>query len=113
MEGASLNGQGGGSQPDATSTAPDHMWVAVREGDRYTRLRRLEDGAWGFDQFDLARRPLAEPLPLDPQGEQRAVARELEGYKAFLLARYAEGGAAPTPPDAEARERLRALGYIQ
>lgn len=95
------------------STAPDHMWVAVREGDRYTRLRRLEDGAWGFDQFDLAHRPLAAPLPLDPQGEQRAVARELEGYKAFLLARYAEGGAAPTPPEAEARERLRALGYIQ
>ena len=96
------------------STDAEHMWVSVRDGDQYARLRRLEDGRWGFDRFDLARRPLAAPTPFDSTTRpQQELARELQGYKARLLARYAEGGAARSVHEAEARERLRALGYIQ
>ncbi len=96
------------------STDPEHMWVAVRDADRYARLRKLEDGRWGFDVFDLARRPVGPPAPLDltPRA-QRELARELEGYKARLVARYAQGGQARGVHETEARERLRALGYIQ
>ncbi len=96
------------------STDPTHMWVSVRDADRYARLRRLEDDRWGFDRFDLRSRPLGAPAPLDlEQRTERELARELEGYKVLLLARYAQGGAALTLREAEARERLRALGYIQ
>ena len=96
------------------STDPADMWVSVRDGNQYARLRRLEDARWGFDLFDLARRPLSAPAPLDlARRPERELARELEGYKARLLARYAQGGAARTLQEAEARERLRALGYIQ
>ena len=96
------------------STDAELMWVSVRDGDRYTRLRRLADGSWGFDRFDLGRRPFAAPVRLElaPRKEQE-LARELRGYKARLLARYAEGGASRSLHEDEARERLRALGYIQ
>ena len=96
------------------STDAEHMWVSVRDKDQYARLRKLEDGQWGFDLFDLARRPIEAPTPLDTTTRpHQELARELQGYKARLLARYAEGGAARTVHEAEARERLRALGYIQ
>jgi len=96
------------------SADPEHMWVSLRDGDRYVRLRKFEDDSWGFDLFDLAERPLGAASGLDRAlRPQREWARELEGYKARLLARYREGGAARTLHEAEARERLRALGYIQ
>ena len=96
------------------STDAEHMWVSVRDQDQYARLRRLEDGHWGFDRFDLGRRPLTAPTPFEATTRpQQELARELQGYKARLLARYAEGGAARSVHEAEARERLRALGYIQ
>jgi arylsulfatase A-like enzyme len=96
------------------STDAEHMWVSVREADQYARLRRLEDGAWGFDVFDLAPRPLRAPAHLDATSRrQRELTRELEGYKARLVSLYAQGGAARALQEAEARERLRALGYIQ
>lgn len=95
------------------STEAAHMWVSVRDADRYARWR-LDEGGWGFDVFDLGRRPFSAPAPLDlAKRADRELARELEGYKALLMARYAAGGVALSLQEAEARERLRALGYIQ
>ena len=96
------------------STEPDLMWASVREGDLYARLRKLDGGRrWGFDFHDV-RSQEAPVLAFDPESRKhRELARELEGYKARLLAAYARLGPDRSLEDAEVRERLRALGYIQ
>ena len=96
------------------SVEPEHMWVSVRDGDLYARLRRLETNAWGVDLFDLAGGQEPAARAFDPgQRQHRELARELEGYKARLLARYGGLQRETSVHEAEARERLRALGYIQ
>jgi arylsulfatase A-like enzyme len=96
------------------SVDPDHMWVAVRDGDLYARLRRLDGARWGVDLHDLRPGAAQAAVPFDPgQRLHRELARELEGYKAHLLARYQAGGGDSSPREAEVLERLRALGYIR
>lgn len=96
------------------STDKEHMWVSVREGDLYARLRKLEAGGWGVDLKDLGAQGGRRSVPFDPEKRQhRDLARELAGYKARLLAAYERHGRELTLHEAEVRERLRALGYIQ
>ncbi len=96
------------------STDPDHMWVSVREGDTYARLRKLDGAGWGVDLAELGGTTRTGILPFDSENRtHRELARELEGYKARLLASYQRLGRENSVHEAEARERLRALGYIQ
>lgn len=96
------------------STAPDLMWVSVREKDLYARLRKLDGGRWGIDLSDFSRVTGARDLAFDPGSRKhRELARELERYKAHLLAAYDRLGRRNSLQESEARERLRALGYIQ
>jgi arylsulfatase A-like enzyme len=96
------------------STDPSHMWVSLREGDLYARLRRFEGGRVGVDLFDLGREPGVAGVPFDPaRRKHRELARELAAYKDRLLAGYEEHGREKSLDEADARERLRALGYIQ
>jgi arylsulfatase A-like enzyme len=95
------------------STGKEHMWVSVRDGDLYARLRKHEDGSWGVDLRELG--PSGSRLvPFDPETRaHRDLARELEGYKARLLSSYDRHGRELSLHEAEVKERLRALGYIQ
>jgi arylsulfatase A-like enzyme len=96
------------------TTDPEHMWVSVRDGDLYARLRKLEGPGWGVDLFDLARTPGARSIPFDPENPRhRELARELEGYKMKLLSQYERHQRQQSLHESEVRERLRALGYIQ
>jgi arylsulfatase A-like enzyme len=96
------------------STDPEHMWVSGRDVDLYARLRKGDGGDWGVDLFDLAGDGPPRAVAFDPSVRRhRDLARELEGYKSRLLAAYVAGGRAAEVPEAEARERLRALGYVQ
>jgi arylsulfatase A-like enzyme len=96
------------------STDPEHMWVAVRDGDLYARLRKLDGGRWGVDLHDLRPGAAQATVPFDPAKRlHRDLARELDAYKARLLAAYRTHGQDSSPQEAEVLERLRALGYIQ
>ena len=96
------------------SDTPDDMWVSVRDGDLYARLRRLDGGKWGVDLVDLARGAGAA-VPFDPaRPRHQELLRALESYKARLVAAYAVlDPRKRSLGEAEARERLRSLGYIQ
>jgi arylsulfatase A-like enzyme len=96
------------------STDPDHMWVSVRDHDLYARLRKLDASRWGVDLFDLGRSSGTRGVPFDSANPlHRELERELQGYKAQLLSRYEGHQRQQSLQEAEVRERLRALGYIQ
>lgn len=95
----------------------DHIWVAVRAGDEWFKHRKLMDGSWVTQVFDLATDPEANHNSFDPSNARHAVMRDgLWAYKAMLVQNYnRKGGAAredSLPSDLEA-ELLRDLGYIQ
>jgi arylsulfatase A-like enzyme len=95
-------------------TGVDLIWTAVRDGDTYARLRRLEDGSWKVQAYDLARDAGAAHDVFDAGNRRhRDLARDLEAYKKLLLAAHDQRRRATTLHEDEARERLRALGYIQ
>jgi arylsulfatase A-like enzyme len=95
------------------STDVTLMWTAVRDGDTYVRRCRGEDGRWRTEAFDLAGDPAAERDVFDPRNPlHRELERELAAYKGNLVARH-PGHERPQPSEDEARERLRALGYIR
>ncbi len=86
----------------------------MRDGDTYARLRRSEEGRWSVEAFDLARDPAAARDVFDPASPlHRELARELEAYKARLVAHHAESQHEQSLHEAEVRERLKSLGYIQ
>jgi len=96
--------------------SPDerHMWVAAREGDSYARLRKLDRGEWGLDLFDLGRPGRPRATAFDPAiRRHRDLSRDLEGYRARLLASYRAHGREPSLQEDEVRERLRSLGYVR
>jgi Sulfatase len=96
------------------STDVEHMWVSMREGDLYARLRRLDRGGWGVDLSDLGAAGGPLTVAFDPTRRiHRELARELEGYKARILRTYEGHSRELTLRESEVRERLRALGYIE
>jgi arylsulfatase A-like enzyme len=96
------------------STDVRDMWVSVRDGDLYARLRSYEGGRWGVDLHDLSPAAGATTLPFDRENRRhRELARELEAYKAHLVSCYERRRTDQSLNEADVRERLRSLGYIQ
>jgi hypothetical protein len=95
------------------SVGAESMWVAVRDGDLYARLRPGDGGRWVVDLRQLGPGG-GRPLAFDPENRlHRELARELEAYKARLLAAYGRHDAGQMLQADEVRQRLRSLGYIQ
>jgi arylsulfatase A-like enzyme len=96
------------------STDAEHMWVSLREGDFFFRLRPRDAAGWVVEGRILDGRrgwsPVAEGGPGPRESEVR---RELLAYKARLLAVHARQGPALLREEAEAMERLRAMGYVR
>lgn len=93
----------------------DHMWVALREGDRFTRWRKLSDGEWAFEALDLGGDAPRTWRTVDPDEPARAETLErLRQYKARLVAAHARAASGETLlPAADEVEALQGLGYIE
>jgi arylsulfatase len=91
---------------------PAGRWTAVSDG-RYKMIHIPRRGGEIFETYDLQADP-GETRNLEPDGlDPRARARLLRALRGF--ADYDAGAGATAPPaviDAEERERLRSLGYI-
>lgn len=88
-------------------------WTAVRDGDTYARLRRSEEGHWSVEAFDLGRDPAATRDVFDPaKAFHRELARELESYRARLVAGHPQHQREQSLHEDEVRRRLRSLGYV-
>lgn len=93
--------------------AAEHMWVALREGDRLTRWRKRADGEWSFEGMDLSPGSRRFWEPLDPADPQHAESIEgLREYKGRLLAAHARAAESLLPATDEL-EALQGLGYIE
>jgi hypothetical protein len=95
----------------------DHIWVAVRSGDEWFKHRKLEDGSWTTQAFDLAADPEAKRDVFDA-GDPRHVALrdDLLAYKAMLVRTHGQSGEQAIDDalsDQLEDELLRDLGYIQ
>jgi arylsulfatase A-like enzyme len=87
-------------------------WVSLRDGDEFFR-RRFDGESWGTQRFDLARDPAASHDLFDPSDErQRRAETRLIEYQEQLERAWKAAGVRPSI-DAEAEERLRALGYLK
>lgn len=94
---------------------PELMWVSVRKGDRFYKLRRLGERGFSSFVFDLAADPGESTNLFDPEdAEQQEVFVRLEEYRGQLLRGYAisEGGGDNVSEDEQVR-LLRSLGYIE
>jgi len=91
---------------------PELMWVAVRDRDRFFKLRRLPGEAWRTSLFDLAADPGETTDLYDPDDpEQREMSRRLAEYKQALVdAAYRSSDVVPRD---RALELLRSLGYVE
>lgn len=95
----------------------DHIWVAVRSGDEWFKHRKLENGSWTTQAFDLATDPDANRDVFDA-GDPRHVAirDDLLAYHAMLVRTHGQSrDQAIDPPlsDQQEDELLRSLGYIE
>jgi arylsulfatase A-like enzyme len=91
---------------------PELMWVAVRKGDLFFKIRRVDGRHWRRSVFHLALDPGETKDLYDPVSvEQRGMFEMLEEYKARMV--EAAHGAGGTIPREEALELLRSLGYIE
>jgi len=94
-------------------------WVAVRAKDTVWKYRRLQNGAFGFQSFDLREDPGESRNIYDAADPQhQAMARRLQQYKDALVEAYRHWSAARVqaglePTDREQLRRLRELGYVQ
>jgi arylsulfatase A-like enzyme len=94
---------------------PELMWVSVRAGNRFYKLRRLSDRGFSSFVFDLEEDPLESTNLFDPDDpEQQEMFERLETYREQLLAGYAisERGGDNVPKDEQFR-LLRSMGYIE
>ena len=94
---------------------PELMWVSVRAGNRFYKLRRLTDRGFSSFVFDLEGDPTESTNLFDPDDpEQQEMFARLEAYREQLLAGYAiaEGGGDNVPEDEQVR-LLRSLGYVE
>lgn len=92
-------------------------WVAVRFGDETWKYKNRGDGVFVFEGYDLSQDPDETANIYDPDiKEHRDIARELESYKAQLVAAYdswKEAGSQKQISDEESLERLRDIGYLK
>lgn len=100
------------SYPDEQA---QHMWVALREGDRFTRWKKRPDGKWAFESLDLGADSSRAWQAVDPEDPSQAATLErLRQYKARLVAAHARAQAGETLlPAADEVEALQGLGYIE
>jgi len=95
----------------------DHIWVAVRSGDEWFKHRKLEDGCWTTQAFDLAADPEAKRDVFDADDPRHVALRDdLLAYKAMLVRSHREREEQPLEhglPDQQEDELLRSMGYIQ
>jgi len=92
---------------------PERLWTAVRGPELFYRRLRLDPEPWRVQVFDHARDPGEEhDLFSATDSAQAAMAAELERYRARLSANYGKSHAGSVD-EAEALERLRALGYVR
>lgn len=93
----------------------DHIWVAVRSGDEWFKHRKLENGSWTTQAFDLAADPEASRDVFDARDARHVAIRDdLLAYKAMLVRRHSGEQAGDHPlSDRQEDELLRSLGYIQ
>jgi len=94
---------------------PILMWVSVRRGDFFYKLRRLGDAGFEPAVFDLQRDPEETTNLFDSRDrEQAEIFGQLETYRQRLLAgfHHEDGGADALPRDEQA-ELLKSLGYIE
>lgn len=90
---------------------PELLWVGVRTGDVFAKLRRTDGESWQTAIFDLGTDPGETRDLFDENDEDhRRLVGELRDYKARLVERayQAEG----TVPRKRSLELLRSLGYI-
>jgi arylsulfatase A-like enzyme len=92
-----------------------HMWVALREGDRLTRWKKRSDGEWVFESLDLGADASRAWQAVDPENpSQAATVERLRQYKSRLVAGHARAQAGESLlPAAEEIEALQGLGYIE
>jgi arylsulfatase A-like enzyme len=94
---------------------PHLMWVSVRSGDTFYKLRRLSDAGFTPAVFDLANDMEESTNLYDPDdAEQAKMFAKLEDYRRLLIAGYASWeGQGESMPKREQTELLRSLGYIE
>jgi arylsulfatase A-like enzyme len=91
---------------------PELLWVALRDGDRFARLRSDERGTWAVEVYDLATdAALERDLWDDADPEHARLGAELARARARLVAGCPPHPAAPA--GAEPPARLRGLGYAR
>jgi arylsulfatase A-like enzyme len=92
---------------------PELMWVAVRHGDLFYKLRRLDDSGFRSFVFDLSTDPAESTNLFDPgDSEQQAMFERLEKYRERLIAGYAPNLKGDVT-EQEETDLLRSLGYIE
>jgi len=94
-----------------------HIWVAVRSGDEWFKYRKLEDGSWATQAFDLAADPDANHDIFDSNPSRHVAIRDqLIAYKSMLIRAYEQSHDRTGKhrlSDEQEQEMLRGLGYIQ
>ena len=89
----------------------DWIWVALRDGDTFYKLRQLEPGNWGLQVFDLAAGTGEETDLFDPENERHVqAARRLLEYKRHLVSNFRQQQGLS---EEEEIQVLRGLGYVQ
>jgi arylsulfatase A-like enzyme len=98
------------------STDIEEIWVSVRDGDRVFKLRKMPDGSFGYEHFDLSSDP-EERHDLFRRADSRhaEMAARLDRYKAEIVAAHDAAEAERATPELEERQlrALRELGYVQ
>jgi len=95
---------------------PAHMWTAMRVGDVYYVLRKLDTSDWGLQVFDLAADPGLEHDLFDADDPRHEEAtNRLSSYRARLIEGYLRVLQEPGHelPLKEQLRRLRELGYVK
>jgi arylsulfatase A-like enzyme len=91
---------------------PELMWVAVRERDRFFKLRRLPGETWRTSLFDLASDSGETQDLYDPNDAQHLeMSKRLSAYKQALVEAAYESS--DVVPKDRALELLRSLGYVE
>jgi len=93
---------------------PELIWVRIREQDLVYKWRRMADGAWGTQVFDLAADPdEREDLYDSSVPEHVEMTRRLQGFQSRLVEAYELRRAGKEVPVDEALQRLKDTGYAR